>query len=250
METTVDEINDGIYRLSTYVPEADFMFNQFVIDAEEPLLFHCGPRQLFPLVSEALARIVPLERLRWITFGHVESDECGSMNEWLAAAPRAEVAHTGVGCMVSVNDLADRPPRAVADGEVIDLGGKRVRHLDTPHVPHGWDAHLLFEETTGTLLCGDLFTATGKSPALTEDDIVEPALLFLLLLSRTVFLRNLLWSEVLLREVLRAALLLLALVLCQFGTMALSHATGANLVQVCPFCFSPGKLQYFVRARR
>ena len=176
METTVDEINDGIYRLSTYVPEADFMFNQFVIDAEEPLLFHCGPRQLFPLVSEAVARIVPLERLLWITFGHVESDECGSMNEWLAAAPRAEVAHTVVGCMVSVNDLADRPPRPVADGEVIDLGGRRVRHLDTPHVPHGWDAHLVFEETTGTLLCGDLFTATGNSPALTESDIVEPAL--------------------------------------------------------------------------
>jgi flavorubredoxin len=134
------------------------------------------PRPLFPPVSEAAARVVPLERLRWITFGHVESDECGSMNDWLAAAPRAEVAHTVVGCMVSVNDLADRPPRPVADGEVLDLGGRRVRHLDTPHVPHGWDAHLLFEETTGTLLCGDLFTATGNSPALTEDDIVEPAL--------------------------------------------------------------------------
>jgi flavorubredoxin len=176
METTVNEINDGIYRLSTYVPEADFMFNQFVIDAEEPLLFHCGPRRFFPLVSDAAARVVPLERLRWITFGHVESDECGSMNDWLAAAPRAEVAHSVVGCMVSVNDLADRPPRPVADGEVLDLGGRRVRHLDTPHVPHGWDAHLLFEETTGTLLCGDLFTATGNAPALTEDDIVEPAL--------------------------------------------------------------------------
>lgn len=176
METTVNEISDGIYRLSTYVPEADFMFNQFMIDAEEPLLFHCGPRQLFPLVSEAAARVVPLDRLRWITFGHVESDECGSMNDWLAAAPRAEVAHTVVGCMVSVNDLADRPPRPVADGDVLDLGGKRVRHLDTPHVPHGWDAHLLFEEATGTLLCGDLFTATGNSPAMTEDDIVEPAL--------------------------------------------------------------------------
>ena len=180
METKVNEIADGIYRLSTWVaeiaPPAGFAFNQFLVNAEEPLLFHTGPRAMFPLVSEAVSRIVPVERVRWISFGHVEADECGSMNQWLAAAPNAQITHSAIGCMVSVNDLADRPPRPVADGEVIDLGGKRVRHLDTPHVPHGWDAHLLFEETTGTLLCGDLFTATGNSPALTEDDIVEPAL--------------------------------------------------------------------------
>ncbi|HUF83776.1 MAG TPA: MBL fold metallo-hydrolase, partial [Acidimicrobiia bacterium] len=168
MKTTVDEIADGIHRLSTYVPDADFMFNQFVITADEPLLFHCGPRQMFPLVSEAAARVVPLEKLRWITFGHVEADECGSMNEWLAAAPDAQVAHGATGVLVSLDDLADRPPRPLQDGEVIDLGGKRVRHLDTPHVPHAWEARLLFEETTGTLLCGDLFTATGDSPALTD----------------------------------------------------------------------------------
>ena len=131
---------------------------------------------MFPLVSEAVARIVPVERVRWITFGHVEADECGSMNEWLAAAPRAEVAHGMLGCMVSLNDLADRPPRALADGEVLDLGGKRVRHLDTPHVPHGWEARVLYEETTGTLLCGDLFTHLGNGPALTDDDIVGPAM--------------------------------------------------------------------------
>lgn len=176
METAVDEIAEDIYRLSTFVPEADFMFNQFLVNADEPLLFHCGPRQLFPLVSEAVARVVPVDRLRWVTFGHVEADECGSMNEWLAAAPRAEVAQGAMACIVSVNDLADRPPRALNDGEVLDLGGKRVRHIDTPHVPHGWDARLLFEETTGTLLCGDLFTAMGASPALVETDIVEPAL--------------------------------------------------------------------------
>src|SRR6266581_4500880 len=170
METRVDEIADGVYRLSTLVPEAapgGFSFNQFVVKADEPLLFHCGPRQMFPLVSEAAARIVPLDQFRWITFGHVESDECGSMNQWLAAAPRAEVAHGAVGVMVSLNDLADRPPRAWADGEVVDLGGKRVRHLDTPHVPHCWEARVLFEETTRTLLCGDLFTHTGNGPALT-----------------------------------------------------------------------------------
>ncbi|MGH9110958.1 MAG: MBL fold metallo-hydrolase, partial [Acidimicrobiales bacterium] len=119
---------------------------------------------------------LPPERVRWITFGHVESDECGSMNEWLAAAPRAEVAHGVIGCLVSLNDLADRPPRPLADGEVLDLGGKRVRHIDTAHVPHAWEARLLYEETTGTLLCGDLFAHVGNGPAVTTDDIVAPAM--------------------------------------------------------------------------
>jgi flavorubredoxin len=179
METQVDEIASGIYRLSTFVPEigpTGFTFNQFLIDAGEPLLFHCGPRQMFPLVSEAVASVVPVDRLRWITFGHLESDESGSMNDWLAAAPNSEVAHGMTGCMVSLNDLADRPPRALADGEVLDLGGKRVRHLDTPHVPHNWEARVLFEETTKTLLCGDLGSSLGAGPAVTEDDIVGPAL--------------------------------------------------------------------------
>jgi flavorubredoxin len=179
METKVDEIAEGIYRISTLVPEvaapAGFTFNQFLVDAEEPLLFHTGPRAMFPLVSEAVGRVVPVERVRWITFGHLEADESGSMNEWLAAAPQAEVAHGIVGCMVSLNDLCDRPPRALADGEVIDLGGKRVRHLDTPHVPHGWDAGVLFEETTRTLFVGDLFTALGDAPAMSDADIVGPA---------------------------------------------------------------------------
>jgi flavorubredoxin len=180
MSTTVVEIADGIYRLSTWVPDiappAGFTFNQFLIDADEPLLFHTGPRLMFPLVTEAVGRILPVDRLRWIAFGHVESDECGSMNQWLAAAPRAEVAHGTIGCMVSLNDLADRPPRPLADGEVIDLGGKQVRHIDTPHVPHAWEARVLYEETTGTLLCGDLFTHLGNGPALTADDIIEPAM--------------------------------------------------------------------------
>jgi len=179
METRVSEIADGIYRLSTFVPEiaapAGFTFNQFLIKAEEPLLFHCGPRAMFPSISAAVAQLLPPDQLRWITFGHVEADECGSMNAWLAAAPRATVAHGAIGCMVSLNDLADRPPRALADGEVIDLGGKRVRHIDTPHVPHGWEARVLYEETTGTLLCGDLFTHIGNGPAVTSADIVGPA---------------------------------------------------------------------------
>ena len=178
-ETRIDEIADGIYRLSTYVPEiappAGFTFNQFLIRAEEPLLFHCGLRRMFPSAAAAMARVMPVDRLRWIGFGHVEADECGAMNEWLAAAPQAQVVRGGIGCMVSINDMADRPPRALADGEVIDLGGKRLRHLDTPQIPHGWDAGVLYEETTGTLLCGDLFTHIGDGPALTESDVVGPA---------------------------------------------------------------------------
>jgi flavorubredoxin len=139
METRIDEIADGIYRLSTFVPAiappAGFTFNQFVILGDEPLLFHTGLRRMFPLVSAAVSRIMPVERLRWITFGHYEADECGSMNEWLAAAPQAQVAHGMTGCMVSLEDMADRAPRVLADGEVIDLGGKRIRYIDTPHVP-------------------------------------------------------------------------------------------------------------------
>lgn len=173
-----DEIADGIYRLSTFVPEVTpfgFTFNQFLILADQPLLFHTGLRGMFPAVSEAASKIVPIERLRWIAFGHVEADECGSMNQWLAAAPQSQVAHGELGCAVSLNDLADRPPRPLQDGEVLDLGGKRVRHIDTPHVPHAWEARVIFEETTRTLFSGDLFTHTGDVPALTSEDIVEPA---------------------------------------------------------------------------
>lgn len=179
METRVDEIAEDIYRFSTWVPDVGppdgFTFNQFLIDAEQPLLFHTGLRAMFPLVSDAVARVTPIDRVRWITFGHVEGDECGSMNEWLAAAPSAEVAHGALGVAVQLEDLADRPPRALADGEVLDLGGRRVRHIDTPHVPHGWEARVLFEETTGTLLCGDLFTQLGRG-ATTEGDVVGPAI--------------------------------------------------------------------------
>ena len=119
---------------------------------------------------------MPLANLRWISFGHVEADECGSMNQWLQAAPQAQVAQGRTACMVSLNDLADRPPRALADGEIIDLGGRRVRFIDTPHVPHGWEAGVMYEETTRTLLCGDLFTHTGNVAPLTQSDIVAPAI--------------------------------------------------------------------------
>ncbi len=176
MNTTTTEIADDIFRFSTYVPDADMSFNQILINADEPLLFHTGMRALFPLVADAVSQVLPLTSLRWISFGHVEADECGAMNQWLEAAPAAQVAFGGIGCMVSINDLVDRPPRPLDDGEIIDLGDKRVRYLATPHVPHGWEAGVLFEETTSTLLCGDLFTQTGDGPAMCNDSPMEPTI--------------------------------------------------------------------------
>lgn len=181
MQTSISEIADGIYRLSTFVPDiappAGFTFNQFLVLGDEPLLFHTGLRKMFPLTHDAVSRLIPPESLRWIAFGHFEADECGAMNEWLAVAPQARLAHGQTGCMVSLNDMADRAPRVLQDGEVIDLGrGKRVRYLDTPHTPHGWDAGVVYEEATGTLFCGDLFTQLGNGPALTDSDIVGPAI--------------------------------------------------------------------------
>lgn len=181
VETRIDEVADGIYRLSTFVsavaPPAGLTFNQFLVRGEEPLLFHTGLRRLFPPALEALARIIPPEQLRWIGYGHFESDECGAINEWLAVAPQAEAAHGQTGCLVSLNDMAVRTPRVLADGEVLEIGGgRRLRWIDTPHIPHGWDAGVLFEESSGTLLCGDLFTQIGDGPAVTGGDVVGPAI--------------------------------------------------------------------------
>jgi flavorubredoxin len=183
MQARVDEIADRIYRISTLVPDIGpdgFTFNQFVIDGEEPVLFHTGMRQLFPVVRAGIEQVLPIERLRWISFAHVEADECGAMNEFLAVAPRAQVMHSGLGCMVSVNDLADRPPRPLGDGEVVELGegpdGRRVLEIATPHVPHNWESHLLFEQQTGTLFAGDLFTQLGDPASITDGDILEGAI--------------------------------------------------------------------------
>jgi len=178
VETQVDEIADGIYRLSTFTDQVagGFTFNQFLVRGEEPLLFHTGPRQIFPAVSAGLSKVMSLEQLRWVSFGHWEADESGALNLWLEAAPTAELAVGALGTLISGTDQADRPPRPpLADGEVLDVGGRRMRWIDTPHVPHGWDAGLWFEETTSTLLCGDLGTHTGAVPALTENDVVGPA---------------------------------------------------------------------------
>ena len=179
MKTEVSEIADRIYRLSTFVPQigpTGFTFNQFLIDADQPLLFHYGQRALFPLISDAVKRIMPLERLRWTTCSHVEADESGALNQWLAAAPNATPAHGQIGCNIWLTDMADRAARVLKNDEVLDLGAKKVRWLDTPHVPHNWDAGVIYEETTGTLFSSDLFTQMGPAAPTTEADIVEPAI--------------------------------------------------------------------------
>jgi flavorubredoxin len=180
MQTRINEISDGIYRLSTLVPEiappAGFAFNQFLVMADEALLFHCGHRAMFDSIRGAVETLMPIEKLRWISFSHLEADESGAMDLWQQAAPHAQVAHGQLGCNISLNDLSLRPPRALADNEVLDLGGRRVRYLATPHVPHGWDAGLMLEEETGTLLCSDLLGQVGDGPALAVTDIVGPAL--------------------------------------------------------------------------
>lgn len=177
--TNVHEITDGIYRISTPVliqGAGGFSFNQYLIRDDEPLLFHTGPRKMFSLVREAVARVLPIETLRYIAFSHVEADECGSLNEWLAAAPQSVPLCSTVAAMVSIVDLADRAPRAIADGERLQLGYHSVRWFDTPHLPHAWDCGFLTEEKTSTLLCGDLFTQGGAGlPPVTESDILGPS---------------------------------------------------------------------------
>lgn len=176
MDTTIDEVGDNIYRIATFIPDVGLSFNQFLVVAEEPLLFHLGMRALFPAVSEAVEKVMPLDELRWLSFGHVEADESGAMNHWLQAAPNAQVAFGALGCMVSVNDLADRAPLPLEDRQVLDIGGRRLQYVATPHVPHGWEAGVFYEENTSTLLCGDLFTQGGDGPATSIDSPMEGAI--------------------------------------------------------------------------
>ena len=177
--TNVHEIADGIYRINTPVVisgAGGFSFNQYLIADDEPLLFHTGPRKMFSLVRDAVASVLPVETLRYIAFSHVEADECGSLNEWLGAAPQSVPLCGAVAAMVSIGDLADRAPRAIADGEGLMLGEHSVRWFDTPHLPHAWDCGFLIEENTSTLLCGDLFTQGGADlPPVTESDILGPS---------------------------------------------------------------------------
>jgi len=177
--TNVHEIADGIYRINTPVtlPKGGgFSFNQYLIVDDEPLLFHAGLRGLFPLMREAVATIMPVEKLRYVTVSHTEADEAGALNDWLRVAPRSEPVCGRVAAMVSIGDMADRPPHALADGEELALGGHSVVWFDAPHLPHAWDCGFMFEHRTATLLCGDLFTQGGAdTPPVTEADILGPS---------------------------------------------------------------------------
>jgi flavorubredoxin len=177
--TRIDEIAERIYRITTPVTvvPGGFTFNQYLIVDDEPLLFHTGLRRLFSLVREAIYAVLPVDRLRYIGLSHYEADECGAMNEFLAAAPRAQPLCGDIAALVSIADTADRAPRPMADGETLSLGcAHEVRWFATPHLPHAWECGFLFETRTRTLLCGDLFTQGGAAhPPLTEDDILEPS---------------------------------------------------------------------------
>jgi len=177
--TSVHEIAAGIFRINTpiQIPGGpDFNFNQYLIADDEPLLFHTGPKRMFPLVAEAIGTVLPLASLRHIAFSHYEADECGSLNDFLAAAPHAQAVCSRVAAMVSVNDVATRAPRALADGEVLAIGRHKLKWLDAPHVPHGWECGFMMETETRTLLCGDLFTQGGSGATpLTDADILEPS---------------------------------------------------------------------------
>lgn len=177
--TNVHEVADGIYRINTPVTlpgGGGFSFNQYLIVDEEPLLFHTGLRKMFPLVQEAVATILPVEKLRYITLSHTEADEAGALNEWLAVAPQSVPVCGRVAAMVSISDLADRAPRPLADGDLLDLGRHSMRWFDTPHLPHAWDCGFMVDDHTATLLCGDLFTQGGSDlPPITESDVLGPS---------------------------------------------------------------------------
>ncbi len=169
---SITEIAPDLYRISTYVPEINLQFSQFLVDDDEPLLFHTGMKGMFPLVLESVAKLIKPERLRWIGFSHFEADECGALNEWLEIAPQAEPVCSFVGALVSVNDFSSRPARTLEDGEVLETGVNRFRFLQTPHVPHCWEAGLMFEERNATLLCSDLLYHHGDVEPITTNDVV------------------------------------------------------------------------------
>jgi flavorubredoxin len=175
--TCVDEVAEGIFRIHTPVTDVPggFSFNQYLVRDEAPLLFHTGPRGMFALVVEAIASVMPVDKLRYVGFSHYENDECGALNPLLAAAPAAVPLCGRVNAMIN-GDAFDRPARALADGEELVLGAHRVRWFDVPHLPHAWECGYLMEQTTRTLLCGDLFTQPGSdAPALTTGDILGPS---------------------------------------------------------------------------
>ncbi len=171
--TTVTEIAADVFRISTLIPEFDLQFNQFLVRDDEPLLYHTGMHGLFPQVKEAVATLINPVDLRWIGFSHFEPDECGSLNEWLEVAPSAQAVTSEVGAIVYIGDFASREPRAMANDEVLSTGTHRFRLRHTPHLPHGWDASMLFDEASGVLFCSDLFHQLGDVEPITESSVIE-----------------------------------------------------------------------------
>jgi flavorubredoxin len=173
--TRVDEVAAGIYRICTPldVIPGGFTFNSYLIADDEPLLFHAGYRKIFPLTLEAIKKVIPVEKLRWIGGSHFEGDEFGALNDFLTVAPGATPFGSEIGVLTSLNDFASRSARGFGDGEEFSIGSRRMKWFYTPHVPHGWDCGILFDLSTKTLLCGDLFTQPGASmPAVTESEVL------------------------------------------------------------------------------
>ncbi|MBN1477548.1 MBL fold metallo-hydrolase [Candidatus Sumerlaeota bacterium] len=171
--SNVTEIAPDLYRISIHVPAFNLQFNSFIVRDEEPLLFHTGMRGMFAAMREGVSKVIDPAQLRWIGFSHFEVDECGALNEWLAIAPSAQAVCSAVGAMVNISDFADRPPRGLVRDEVLSTGRHRFRFIPTPHLPHGWDAGVMFEEENRALLCSDLFHQVGDVEPVTESDVME-----------------------------------------------------------------------------
>lgn len=168
----ISEIAPDVYRISVFVPQFNLQFNHFLIKDDEPMLYHAGMKQMFPLLREAVSKIIEPSKIRWIGFSHFEVDECGGLNEWLQLAPNAQAVCSEVGALVNMGDFAIRPAHAMADNDILNTGKHQYRFIRTPHLPHGWDAGVMFEETNGTLLCSDLFHQNEEVVAITDKDIL------------------------------------------------------------------------------
>lgn len=175
MAVKIDEIAPDLFRISIYVPRVNLQFNQFLVRDAQPLLYHTGLRRMFPMVREAVGRLIDPATLRWVGFSHFEADECGSLNQWLATAPQAEPACGRVGAVVNINDYAERKARILEKNDILETGRYRFRFLPTPQVPHGWDAGLLFEETGRSLFCSDLFLQKGHVEPVTSESLIGRA---------------------------------------------------------------------------
>jgi flavorubredoxin len=216
--TQIDEIAPEIFRISTFSPEAGMQFNQFLILDDEPLLYHTGLKGLFPAIRESVSSLIDLNELRWIGFSHFESDECGSLNKWLEIAPQAKVVTGLVGASVNINDFAIRPPRIMQDNEVFSTGKKHFRYLRTPHVLHGWDAGLLYEESDQTLFTSDLFHQNGDVEPITRNSLVESSTELLQGLQQSPFAHYIPYSPA-------AEQILLNLARLQPRTLAIMHGS-------------------------